>query len=408
MAVPSTETTRPYHEYLQDDEHLANTLYALSKIHFNFAEEGRDTSLYTNSHPNIQKHVNLLDGIALLLVYDDTGDIVATGRAVEANGNHVIYWTKNGPEKPTAREQDYLACLQQSFKRLDLPTDTLEIIVPMCRKKIINRMKKLNAALERTAKAAREAGNPPADNPFEINTQTPEAERLRRYLIEKKVIPDVSLNKFLNTFANAIRKLGNNPNDKIAQLIEIAYQLSLNSQKLTLAQIPSCDAYHLRKVKKLGSYFQTCMAIWVQLSMEPPEKRKDFRIEQIPAADTPPVRHEKDTLQALNLWARHFDYPEIKRFANVTAQYDHAQAGNPGTQFTTTAQHCELTIGLWLWKRKQQLNLPGPIEVGCSKASCHYCSIYLKQFNNWERREKLSKHDPRINQIVTKGIHEKW
>ncbi|KAL8656434.1 MAG: hypothetical protein Q9226_002664 [Calogaya cf. arnoldii] len=81
-------------------ENLGNTFWALSKIHFNYASEGgNDMKVYKDSTPIVQKHVQLLDGISLLLVYEAMGDIVAPGLTVE-NGTYVVYWAKNFAGEP--------------------------------------------------------------------------------------------------------------------------------------------------------------------------------------------------------------------------------------------------------------------------------------------------------------------
>ena len=43
----------------------------------------------------------------------------------------------------------------------------------------------------------------------------------------------------------------------------------------------------------------------------------------------------------------------------------------------STAPHAELTIAIGLMDYMKAHNLEGPIEIGVSKASCHWCQQYL-------------------------------
>ncbi|KAL8843488.1 MAG: hypothetical protein Q9176_002101 [Flavoplaca citrina] len=359
--------------------------------------EGSETSYYKNSSKVVQKHIQLLDGIALLFVYTPNHDIVATGLTKEKD-DYVIHWAKNFAGHATKEERDYLQDLGKSFQRQNHPVEILDTVVPMCRKKINNRIKNIKRALEKPPNAA--SGG---TNAFDINSNDPAAQRLHQYLVRKGVT-DFSLDKVLNQLAADVSQDPNQLlNYTVVQLISLAYYLSLNTAEETLEPVVSCDRYLLRKIKKLGSYYQTCLVVLLELS----KGTKNFRIEQVQAPATPNVSCHSDLLQSLNMWTRNFDYDEIQRTRNVMNVYGKVDFGVPGTDTIKTCQHCELTIGLRLYQRKKDLDLPGPVEVGCSKASCLYCSIYLDRFNEWEYSEELSKRTPRENSIIVRGSHNK-
>ncbi|KAI4267498.1 MAG: hypothetical protein LQ337_008323 [Flavoplaca oasis] len=395
MASSSTEPTGSVVTYLRDASNLANVFNVFSKIHFHYTE-GSETSYYKNSSPVVQKHIQLLDGIALLFVYTPNHDIVATGLTKEED-EYVIHWAKNFAGHPTKEERDYLRDLGESFMRRDNPEEILDTVVPMCRKKINNRIKNIKRALE-TQNAA-SGGN----NAFDINSNDPAAQRLHQYLVRKGVT-DFSLDKVLNLLAADVSKDPNQlSNRTVVQLISLAYALSLNTAEETLEHVVSCERYLLRKIKKLGSYYQTCLVVLLELS----KGVKGFRIQQVQAPATPDVSCHSNLFQSLNMWTRNFGYDEIQRTMNVINTYGKLDFGVLGTNTIKTCQHCELTIGLRLYERKKELNLPGPVEVGCSKASCLYCSIYLDRFNEWEYSEELSNRTPRENLIIVRGSHNK-
>jgi len=69
----------------------------------------------------------------------------------------------------------------------------------------------------------------------------------------------------------------------------------------------------------------------------------------------------------------------------VKNQYDGASKGhgNSGTtQKITGSQHCELTLALYMLKIHRENDIRGPIKIGCSKASCYWCHVYLLSIND--------------------------
>ncbi len=90
------------------------------------------------------------------------------------------------------------------------------------------------------------------------------------------------------------------------------------------------------------------------------------------------------TEDALNAFCPHVPNGQpITHFSQVLNHFDSATigSGNPNQQHAIQAsQHCELTLALHF------LNAPGAhsggeIKIGCSKASCYWCHIYLLELN---------------------------
>lgn len=100
------------------------------------------------SVPDQEKHLRLLDGIALLLVTEAKSDVAAV--MFEQTPSQVtFYYAKNRP--CTAKERDYLDDLfRLSFSVTDMQECSLRLlnhVIPMCRNKILLRLGRLRRSL---------------------------------------------------------------------------------------------------------------------------------------------------------------------------------------------------------------------------------------------------------------------
>ena len=66
------------------------------------------------------------------------------------------------------------------------------------------------------------------------------------------------------------------------------------------------------------------------------------------------------------------------------------------------SQHCELTLGLYIWRLLQDWKERYAVEVGGSKQSCFYCRVFIDKFNDLAARKKF--HDS----IIFRGQHNKY
>ncbi|KAI4092470.1 MAG: hypothetical protein LQ339_007909 [Xanthoria mediterranea] len=101
-----------------------------------------------------------------------------------------------------------------------------------------------------------------------------------------------------------------------------------------------------------------------------------------------PAAHRpyRNTLDALNTWAARHNLPRFEDFAVLQDMYPEATPGIPGpgpNVEIAAAQHCELTVGLELWHILNKKNSHQDTGIGCSKASCFYCSLWIEKFNRW-------------------------
>ncbi|KAL8904987.1 MAG: hypothetical protein Q9207_002910 [Kuettlingeria erythrocarpa] len=384
---------QPYAQILSNHDVYVNTMHAISMIEYHKGP-GIDTTAFKQSPGDVKKHVAILDCIALLLGYKD-GDVAATGFRCESE-KYTIIWTKNRSYEPDAREKTYLEDLAASFRNLDRSAVTLRIVITMCKSKVLSRIKKL----------AKKFADTPKSNYFQIPTDSQATEDLRRFLFQVKFLQDVPLVESLDNFVVQLKALTiSSPVDMIAQVIIFAYWISVHAS-ITLECLSEFTRQSFGKVKKLGAYYFACVIIrdaLKEINRKSPALGQSFTLLQLQPPPTTIVTPFADTMLALNTWVQQQGLPEIDEWEKVKENYPRAQRGIPGddTINIKASQHCELTMALYLRKQKIERRVPGVIEVGCNKASCSYCSKYIRTFNTWCEETKQD------HEIVVRGEHNK-
>ena len=383
-------TQEEYKVTLKNDSLFANVLYGLSNVRL-AATDGSNSMEYRNSPIGVRKHVTLLDGIALLLVFKASGDVAATGMLQE--GNQVtICWAKNDRTQLTNEERQYVQELERSFRTSQSATNPFELVIQMCRKKILSRIKKLVKTLD--VKSA---------NVFDLSSSSdPRTEDLRNYLVHKNAIMgDEPLVKFLDRFADAAANLTANSSTKDFRRVVICAG-HLTGPAKNLEDVPGVTPYRYHRLRKVGDYYSACVQIVKTLAKRSPAVRENLQLKQLtpPAMKTITVHGE--TVRALNAFAAQYDVKPIPNFDDLQRFQMYANRGTQGTREIKSTQHCELTVGLTLWQKRQDKRIAGAVEVGCSKASCYYCDFFARRFNEWALRQS------QVNQIVTSGYHGKF
>ena len=126
----------------QDPELLQNCLTGLSGAEFHHLQPA-DEDAYVRAEEEAKKHVRLNDGLALLLVYQDKGDIAAVFFVLKQRQVD-LFWAKNDPTPPNESEKAYLDHLCAAFCTQLPPITILQLYcVPQCRTKILARIKKV-------------------------------------------------------------------------------------------------------------------------------------------------------------------------------------------------------------------------------------------------------------------------
>lgn len=109
-----------------------------------------------------------------------------------------------------------------------------------------------------------------------------------------------------------------------------------------------------------------------------------FSFEQLFPPDEVEYEVHNSTLEALNTWSKVF--PSDSALHDFESQlkehYPNAKEGQSGKKKILFSQHCELTVAKHLLQVKTATrSLLDPIEIGCSKASCFWCNLYLTELN---------------------------
>ncbi|KAI4274924.1 MAG: hypothetical protein LQ337_003564 [Flavoplaca oasis] len=110
-------------------------------------------------------------------------------------------------------------------------------------------------------------------------------------------------------------------------------------------------------------------------------------------------------MRALNIWTTWLHLPAFEDILMVQNVYPTAHPGASGSgpeHVIVASQHCELTVGLHLWKLLRDRKERSTVEIGCSKQSCFYCRLLIDKFNEWAAREEFS------YRIVVRGHHNKF
>ncbi len=395
MANPRNE---PYSVGLADSELYENVTYAIGQVHFSKLP-GHGTRAYTEASEENQKHVSLMDHVALLLVYKPNADVVATGLIREQNG-FIIAYSKNQPYAPSTQETNYIVTLRNAFKELEQPIKILRIVAGMCRHKILSRVKKLLAA---TAATAAERSN----NFFGV-IEHRRTEEMRQFLVRNQLMRNQSLSDGLDSFLAATRGLGSSSDpDIFVGVLAFAYWLTLNEAQgdPRLDSVPGVNPILFRRVKKLGAYYNACLEIhWAAQQLSPPV-RFNISTRQLDPPSIKPFRPFSNTLKALNTWTARYGLAPFENISVVQKFYPNANPGaldEDARSNIQAAQHCELTIGLELWQRNYKKGMLSTVEIGCSKQSCFYCSLYIEKFNEWAYNQNTS------SRLIIRGQHNKY
>ena len=388
----------PYHVGLADSDLYENVTYGIGQVHTSKAP-GRGTRAYTGASEGKQNNVNLMDHIALLLVYMPTTDVVGTGIIRQQNGITIVY-SKNQNYTPSNQEADYIVTLRNAFKELEQPIKILRIVVGMCRPKILARVKKLVAATAAIAAAQ-------SNNFFGV-IEHPRTEEMRQFLVRNQLMRDQSLSDGLDSFLAAIRGLESSSDpDIFVRVLAFAYWLSLNESPgdPKLDSVPGVNRKLFRRVEKLGAYYNACLEILWAAQKLSPVVRSNICIRQLNPPSIQPFRPFSNTLKALNTWTARYGLAPFEDFSVVQNFYPNAHPGafeEDARSNIQAAQHCELTIGLALWQRSRRKGRPRTVEIGCSKQSCFYCSLYIENFNEWAYNQNTS------SRLIIRGQHNKY
>ena len=112
------------------------------------------------------------------------------------------------------------------------------------------------------------------------------------------------------------------------------------------------------------------------------------------------------TIDALNSW--HYHYPRNEKVDDFDEEvlpfYPKAIPGPAGRgedQIINSSQHCELTLALHILDSKTPTGMRDkPVKVGCSKATCYWCYVFVYYLNQHHSHHSGDK-------VVVRATHGK-
>lgn len=386
---------QPFHVALADPALFQNATYAMNQVHFASVPTSV-TNAYAAASTSVQKHVSLLDHIALLLVYKAKGDVVATGLLRERT-SFTLVWAKNNNYLMSSLEYNYLSSLLRAFVELQHPVQILKLVIGMCKSKILTRVKKLVNAAPRVGDQSR--------NFFNVLEWDPHTENMRKFLVGTRKMSNQPLADGLDNFLADARGLSNTSAvESFVNALSFSYWISLHKTGPTLISVPGVNPIMFRRVKKLGAWFQACVVIRGAINDLPDPVRLGIRSRQLLPPNPVAHRPYRKTMDALNTWTSRFNLAPFDNFDALQDIYPTATLGTPGQGpkvEIAAAQHCELTVGLELWHILNMRSRRQDIEIGCSKASCFYCRLWIEEFNEWVKGHHLP------SRLILRGQHDK-
>lgn len=247
MADPS-----PSSGPISDEQLLANKIHALSLVDFHASIQRRDVVYAAHSYkPDspVTKHINLLDGMALLLIRKPQKEVVATSFRLDSSG-FTIYWARND-NMSIGAETDYMTRLLQHAKSQTPSLEVLSLVIDYTKAKIISRCGKLAKVFELSRQIQR-AGE---HNLLKLDTNNPKYRELEKQLRQREIIKaNRHLYDFLDDLVRGIARVSattSTPN--LVKIISHAYELCTQQHKIGDLII----RHHSDKFRKLSDYFLT-------------------------------------------------------------------------------------------------------------------------------------------------------
>ena len=382
-------STKAGHEVLKTPSTFANTIHCLSQTQFHY-EEGAPTILYRSVSDDVRKHVGMLDGIALLIT-TGTEKVVATGLLHNAGITQIV-WATNSSSPATLDATVYIHQLIEKMKDQEEIDDILSYVVTWCRPKILARAKKLAKIFELTERRLEEGQS----NLLGLKEGTSADIATKSQACQEGLLkPDVKFSKAGDSFLRRVARLSKDSStEDIVSTLITAWQM--------VTRVPNLknhlSAQQWRRLQKLSDYTQACIrcshhtkvlggtrALIQQKQIFPPQEGK--------------VSVNGSTITAVNTFVEEFSqYQPLTDFTTqIKKYYPEAREGSHINEEVEFSQHCEITVAQYLLEHGSQFRI-APIEVGCSKASCFWCSLYF---------ESLNRRLPARGGVLTSATHGK-
>ena len=361
------------HEVLKTPSVFANAVHCLSHTQFHYAERA-PTILYRSVSDDVRKHIDMLDGIALLITIG-TEKMVATGLIRNAGVTQIV-WATNSSRPATLDAAVYIHQLIEKMKDQEEIRNILSYVIPWCKLKIVARAKKLAKIFDLTEKRLREGESNLLGLREGITAGVATEPQARRKGLLK---PDVKFSKAGDLFLRQAARLSKDSStEEIISVLVSAWKMATKVPNLK----NNLSAQQWRRLRKLSDYTQACIryryhakelggekALIVQKQIFPPQEGK--------------VSVNGSTIAAVNTFVEEFSQhqPLTDFAAQIQKYYPEAREGSSINEEVEFSQHCEITVAQYLLEHGSGRRI-APIEVGCSKASCFWCNLYFECLND--------------------------
>ncbi|KAL9577453.1 MAG: hypothetical protein Q9212_006356 [Teloschistes hypoglaucus] len=377
---------------LEDKNLFTTQIYAQSLLDFH-ARPGSATGAYiVQQDTAINKHLNLLNGLALLLTKKQ-GDVVATWIRT-LNSSIIFYWAKLNNEKlPT--ESEYISGLINQIRKDKKSSEILTTVINFTYGKIIHRCRKLGKQYGLRLGQLRYTDS----NLLQVDISHPKYVELQKFLSESDLLYHKgSLVNHLDQLIRMIADIKSTAKtDKVAKLLNHVWVLF--SQEARLSDF--IDSKDCNRWRKLADFLRTVLDLKHNIKMLERNGIANFEFEQILATVKPQSREHAGLLvDAMNAWHPYSrSKNQIQDYQQIKEQFEDASPGKGGIQLTTFVQHCELTVAVYFLRQNWIIH-QGKIEIGVSKSSCFGCHKWIESYGS----VKTQNHTP---QIIVRSSHGK-
>ncbi|KAL9095772.1 MAG: hypothetical protein Q9163_006497, partial [Psora crenata] len=331
---------------------------------------------FISSPRDIKKHVRMLDGLALLLISQPMGEVCATALVQEA-GSATVYWAKNNPVKADNATQEYLDNLVSAFQEQKSRRHILQLCVVHCRSKILARCQK--AAKQFTISHSQ-------SNILGVDKSDPAIRALEDSLRHAGVLSNTStITDGLDAFVRNLSALGSTSSPPLLYKLICFADSITPRQNIVGEHSPQSRIFNPLQLRRIGKIAAYRKIITYVLKVCKENNITRLREQQISRPAQQNVQVHTRTQDALNTISPHIPFlPAITKFEQIANRFDGANKGSgaEGQQHAILAsQHCEITLALYFLEVFLKVRRGGSIEIGCSKASCYWCHLYLEQLN---------------------------
>ena len=259
----------PYRKALDLESERCIAISNLS--HMSDHSEGLCTEpAFSMARFSMQRHVALLDELALLFVFGGENQAVAISWMVETDRIRVM-WANNEPAPPSPTQQEYMDQMVQHLSRLDHVDEILSTVVSGCRYK----------AVMRCQKAAKQC-SPLIHNHtniFNVSASDEVYHQLQRKLKDRGMTEEgTPLEVSLDWFAHALANISENSTmDEIRVVIAFAHIITTGSPPIS----ELVNEFQLHRFQKLGEYRAACFKALNECRKLPVKLRQNIHIEQV-------------------------------------------------------------------------------------------------------------------------------